>query len=163
MGYVDKNLLPDERIVHLGKLHWIIYVGPIISFLAFLFFYALASIMPEGSDEKTILAVMAFLTFIYSIPSFLSAWIKRISTELAITSKRVIAKFGFIKRNTIELNHSKVESFSVDQGIIGRLLGYGTLTINGTGGVHTPIPRVADPLEFRKQAAQVIDEQSKTN
>ena len=163
MGYVDNNLLPDERVIYLGKLHWVIYIGSIISFLVFLFFSVLSSTMAEGSDEKVIFFVMALLAFLYSIPSFLSSWIKRFSTELAITTKRVIAKFGFIRRNTIDLNHSKVESFSVDQGILGRLLGYGTLTINGTGGVHTPIPGVANPLEFRKQAILAVDEQSKTD
>ena len=157
MGYVDKNLLSDEDIIHLGKLHWVIYVWPIITFLIFLLFSAIAITLPEESDDKIFFVITTIMFFIVSISSLLSAWIKRFSTELAITSKRVIAKFGFIRRNTIELNHSKVESFSVNQGILGRLLGYGTLTINGTGGVHTPIPGVANPLEFRKQAIQAID------
>ena len=78
--------------------------------------------------------------FVKGIASFIEAWIARFSTELAVTTLRVIAKFGFIRRETIELNHVKVESFTIDQSVMGRILGYGTLTINGTGGIRTPIP-----------------------
>jgi len=90
-----------------------------------------------------------------------AALIKRISTELAVTSKRVIAKFGFIRRNTVELNHSKVESFHVEQGVLGRILGFGTLHINGTGGGITPIPNISDPLGFRRRAMEAIDDSQK--
>lgn len=85
------------------------------------------------------------------------AFVKRQSTELAVTSKRIIAKFGFIRRSTIELNHSKVESFHVEQGVLGRILGFGTLSINGTGGGITPIPGIGDPLGFRRKAMEAID------
>ena len=71
--------------------------------------------------------------------------------------RSVIAKFGFIKRSTIELNHSKVESFHVDQSVLGRIFGFGTLHINGTGGGITPIPNISDPLGFRRKAMEAID------
>ena len=64
---------------------------------------------------------------------------------------------GFIRRNTIELNHSKVESINVHQGIFGRIFDFGTLVINGTGGGKTPIPSIDSPLDFRKNAMQAID------
>ena len=89
--------------------------------------------------------------------SLIQAFITKVSTELAITTKRVIAKVGFIRRSTIELNHSKVESITVDQSILGRILDFGTLVINGTGGGKTPIPTVDSPLEFRRNAMQAID------
>jgi hypothetical protein len=85
------------------------------------------------------------------------ALIYHVSIELAVTSRRVISKFGFIRRSTIELNHKNVESFKVDQSIPVRLLDFGTVRINGTGGVSTPIPRIADPLEFRKVALTTIE------
>ena len=75
----------------------------------------------------------------------------------------MIAKFGFIRRSTIELLHGKVESFHVDQGILGRVLNFGTVVVNGTGGAKTPIPRIAAPLDFRRQALGVIEESQKSN
>jgi len=90
----------------------------------------------------------------------LVAFVNRQSTELAVTSKRIIAKFGFIRRYTFELNHGKVESIHVEQGVIDRILGVGTLHINGTGGGITPIPKISDPLGFRRKAMEAIDETS---
>ena len=85
---------------------------------------------------------------------------------LVVAAIYIIASFGLIQpfkefldtaRDTTELNHSKVESFTVHQPILGRIFGFGTLTINGTGGIAIPIPDVDDPLQFRKKAMQIID------
>jgi uncharacterized membrane protein YdbT with pleckstrin-like domain len=70
----------------------------------------------------------------------------------------IIAKVGLIRRSTIELNHQKVESMGIDQSIMGRIFNFGTLTINGTGGVRTPIPSISSPLEFRKKAMETIEQ-----
>ncbi len=73
-------------------------------------------------------------------------------TELVVTSKRVVAKRGLIGRQTTEMLHKKVESIAVHQSVLGRLLGYGTLVIHGTGGGAEAIPNIARPLEFRNAA-----------
>lgn len=95
---------------------------------------------------------------VLAITDLIKAFIFKISTELAITSKRVIAKVGFISRSTVELSHRKIESFNVDQSIYGRIFGFGTIVVCGTGGGKTPIPNIDDPLEFRRQAMKVADE-----
>jgi len=73
------------------------------------------------------------------------------TSEFAITTKRVIIKVGLISRNTLEMNLQKIETVNVNQGILGRMLGYGTITIVGTGGTKESFPRIANPLEFRKK------------
>jgi uncharacterized membrane protein YdbT with pleckstrin-like domain len=79
------------------------------------------------------------------------------SSEFAVTDKRVVAKLGFIERESLETLLSKIEAIGVDQGIVGRMLGYGTITITGTGGTEESFPRIADPLEFRRQIqSQVV-------
>ena len=78
------------------------------------------------------------------------AWLKRRSTELAVTNKRVIAKFGFIERRTIEINVARIESIQVEQTVMGRMLGYGTIVFSGAGTPQATISHIADPLAFRK-------------
>jgi uncharacterized membrane protein YdbT with pleckstrin-like domain len=73
------------------------------------------------------------------------------STEIAITNRRVIAKFGFIKRDTVEINLEKVEALKVEQGFLGRMLNYGTVFISGAGTSVAPIKDIADPLVFRRK------------
>jgi uncharacterized membrane protein YdbT with pleckstrin-like domain len=70
--------------------------------------------------------------------------------EFAVTSRRVIIKTGWISRRTIELNMSKVESVEVAQDIFARMLGYGTITVIGTGGTREPFSLINDPLGFRR-------------
>ena len=85
----------------------------------------------------------------------MSAFIQRWTTELVVTSQRVLAKVGFIKLKIWEINSSKVEGVQVDQSVLGRMLGYGTLTVKGTGSGIAPIKNVDDPLEFRKHVMTI--------
>ena len=88
----------------------------------------------------------------------LNVVVKVATTELALTNKRIIAKFGFIRRSTVELRLEKVESISINQGLLGRLLGYGTVVVKGTGGTGTPIPSIKKPLDFRRIVNNFLEE-----
>jgi uncharacterized membrane protein YdbT with pleckstrin-like domain len=146
MGYVDSNLMSGEQIVCKAKIHWFIFVQGVVLFVVGILLFSVI-------DSTIVGAIVIFL----AILSLLRAFIFRISTELAVTSKRVIAKWGLIRRNTIELNHSKVESFVINQSIFGRLFGFGTLVVNGTGGASAPIYNIDSPLVFRRNAMETID------
>lgn len=151
MGYVTNNLMPDERVLHVGKIHWFVFVSGTVMLL-------IAIGLFRADLEGDMVQVFGAILFILAMINLINAFIFKISTELAITSKRVIAKVGFISRSTIELNHKKVESFIVDQSIFGRIFGFGTIVVCGTGGGKTPIPNIDNPLEFRRQAMKVADE-----
>ena len=150
MGYVEKKVLYGESIVYKASIHWFIFVPGIVIFSLGVY---LSIIGAEGDTG----GVFGSIAIIIALVSLLRAMIFKFTTELAVTSKRVIAKVGLISLNTVELNHSKVESLNVDQSILGRVFGYGTLIINGTGGGKTPIPNIGSPLEFRREAMQAID------
>lgn len=145
MGYVDTNLVANEKVVRVGKVHWGIYIpGAIWAVLGTLLMIADAA--PVGVFFFMIGGLVLVRAFLYAY-----------STELAITDKRVIAKFGLVRRQTVELLHSKVEGLSVDQGILGRVLDFGTVVVNGTGSGRTPIRGISQPLEFRKSALAEIE------
>lgn len=151
MGYVESNLMRDERVVYQGHVHWFVFVPGVIFSLVGLLFLAASS----GNGAAVLIGAVILLFGFYRL---LSALLFKVTTELAVTTRRVIAKVGFISRNTVELNHSKVESFHVDQSITGRIFGFGTVVINGTGGGKTPIKMVSKPLDFRRQAMEVMDQ-----
>ena len=149
MGYVENSLGPGERVAARGTLHWWIFIhGSVVTTIG-------VGLVLSGHGE---LALIGGVVMVVGLASVLGAYINHISTELAVTNRRVIAKFGFIRRRTIELNHGKVEGFHVDQGVLGRMLNFGTVTVTGTGGMQTPIPLISDPLRFRALAMQQIDE-----
>ncbi|MBK7713772.1 MAG: PH domain-containing protein [Bacteroidales bacterium] len=81
---------------------------------------------------------------------FLAPLIDRWTSEFVITNRRIIIKTGFIARNTFEMNLSKIESVNVDQSFMGRIFGYGSMTIIGTGGTRESFHNISKPMEFRK-------------
>jgi uncharacterized membrane protein YdbT with pleckstrin-like domain len=157
MGYVNRNLMPNESVIHTGKIHWFVFVPGTFWFLVGWLFWIAAS---DLGEEGIVGIIIASLLMVFAIISLFKAFIFKISTELAITTRRVIAKTGFISRNTVELNHSKVESYNVDQSILGRIFGFGTVIVCGTGGGKTPVPNIDNPLAFRREAMNVADQVS---
>jgi uncharacterized membrane protein YdbT with pleckstrin-like domain len=148
MSYVDDHLLPGERVKYRGHLHKLIY--------------AWQAVFAAGA---TALAIWAFsagivwaglLGIALGFLPLLVAHIKYTSSEFAVTDKRVIIKVGWIRRRTLETMLDQVEAIGVDQSIVGRMLGFGTITVAGTGGTKEAFANIARPLEFRRQVqAQV--------
>lgn len=143
MKYIQEQLLADERIVYTTTLHWIIWAPTVIVGLI-----ALALIKSTG-------AIILVLPLLFG----LSVFINYKTSEFGITNKRVIMKMGFIRRKSLELLLAKVEGIQVDQGIIGRMLNYGTIVVGGTGGSKTPFPKVKEPMEFRRKVNELVSGQ----
>jgi uncharacterized membrane protein YdbT with pleckstrin-like domain len=139
MSYVQSVITPGEVLIAQAKTHWFIYVGPACWLMLSL--VLMVFVLPLG-----------VVLLVLSLVLFLRGWLYSYSTELAVTSKRIIAKFGFIRRSTVELRHDKVESLQVEQGIIGRIFDFGSIVVTGSGGTHAPIPYISHPLRFRSAA-----------
>jgi membrane protein YdbS with pleckstrin-like domain len=153
MSYLDDHLLAGERIVYRAHLHWIIFGT---SILVILLGVALAIVLRLFDPEYWYLgAVLAGIGLLLAIPPA----VRYTSSEFAVTDKRVLAKHGFIQRESIETLLSKVEAIEVDQGVIGRVMGFGSISITGTGGTEESFPMISSPLEFRRQIQSQIVEQ----
>ena len=154
MSYVERVLQPGETLLHKSKLHWLIYL-PVLPFLAILVLgLALYSAMQgSAADANAALLPQGLLAVgaVGTIITWLRAWIRRVSTELAVTDRRVIFKRGLIRRHTVEMNMDKVESVDVDQSILGRIFNYGDVTVRGTGASIEPLRMIGDPLHFRSR------------
>ena len=101
-------------------------------------------------DENVVYEAKNHWIIFISLKSFLTLFISPLienwTSEYAITNKRVIIKIGLISRKTLEMNLSKIESVNVDQSIFGRILGYGAITIIGTGGTRETFSDLANPI-----------------
>jgi len=82
---------------------------------------------------------------------WISPIIRQKTSEFVITNKRIIMKTGLISRKTFEMNLQKIESVNVDQTFWGRLLGFGTVSIVGTGGSRESFADISEPLLFRRK------------
>ena len=143
MSYVEANLMQGEQIVYQTSLHWLMYFWPIV--LAVVGLFMLLGVPALGLIVLALAALLGVVVFITVH-----------NAEFAVTNKRVIMKTGWLNRRSLELLLSKIESIAVDQGFAGKLWGYGTIVLSGTGGSHEPFQNISDPFEFRKQVQEEI-------
>lgn len=120
MSYIQNSLGQNERIVREAHFHWS---------------YTLGAILLAGT----------VIGLIFAIPMFVRLW----TTEIAVTSHRLIKKTGLVSLHTEELSINNIEGVRVDQGFWGRVLGFGHLRIEGTGVDKIELPPIADPVAFR--------------
>ncbi len=146
MSYLDKILQPDEHVVVIGKKHWIIYLPGIAVLVLALLIELCREVLPGIGFAIQILAV---IVAIIAIVLLFREWFDQWNTEIVVTNKRVVYKKGFISRFTREMNMEKIESVAVDQNLPGRVFGYGTVDIRGTGAGIEQLRGIASPLELR--------------
>jgi uncharacterized membrane protein YdbT with pleckstrin-like domain len=142
-SYIEQILEPGEQIRQWAHLHWFTYVS------AWILLMIVGAIVGNALASGTLPAYAVIVPLLLLLLAF--AIVLRISTtEIAVTNRRVIKKTGLIARTTRETNISKIESVDVAQSILGRMFGYATVAIRGTGIGHTSFDYIADPLSFRR-------------
>lgn len=162
MSYVEKNLAPGETVIYETRLHWIVMLGHLIVACfftlagAFLLYYALTRPEIELRNSHLIKGGGVAL-FVFAAVIVLMGIFRRNATEMGVTNRRVVVKTGLASRRTVEMLLNKVESIEVSESPLGRMLGYGTVMLIGTGGTPEPFDRIAQPLEFRSQVQQQIE------
>ena len=147
MAYVHSVLQPGETVKMIGRFHWVIFVRAVLVAIAGALILAFSS--KVGQRMTDILVITGWIVVGVGALMFMRAWMKRSMTELSVTNHRVIFKRGFIWRHTVEMNMDKVETVDVDQSILGRILGYGTIRILGTGQGIEGLSKVGSPIELR--------------
>ena len=155
MGYIEDNLVPGEEIIVKARVHWGVFVSPI---LLIILFCLLTLVSAAGDPESSSVCVGVSILFMLAagLQAF-GVFVNYATTEFGLTNQRIIAKTGVVRRHSLELMLSKVESVNVRQPIVGRILGYGTIVVTGSGGTKEAFPNIAKPMELRqKTAAQLL-------
>jgi len=158
VGYVERHLLAGERVVYKTRLHWVLFVKPALVVLAGMILMVL---LRQVQDPPWLWIFGAAVVLIGLVWAFVH-YVEVMTSEFAVTTSRLILKVGLISRYTTELLLAKVESIGVQQGLIGRVLNYGDLTVTGTGGAREIFRRVRDPIGFRNHVQQASLEAGST-
>jgi uncharacterized membrane protein YdbT with pleckstrin-like domain len=170
LSYVEKHLIPGETIQYQTKLHWIVMLGHVAIAVVFelLAITLLVTSFSRPAGTKAMPShgaehVGALICFLVGAALFCIGLLKRSVTEMAVTNKRVIVKTGLTERRTTEILLSRIESVVVDEPAIGRILGYGTVIVRGTGGTPEVFQKIQNPLKFREQVQSQIAGDRKAN
>ena len=158
MSYIRDNLMPNEKVIFSARVHPAILTPAGISFIAFIAFAV--SGLRQDEISKWFSFLIAGMFFLITIRLVLEALVALLTTEFAVTNRRVIAKTGFIHRRTLELLIPKIESIAVYQNIVGRMFNFGSVTVIGTGGTRERFGAIAEPVAVRRKLNQVIENYS---
>src|SRR5271169_6702385 len=134
---------------YVRQLHWVVFLRTILLLIVGVILAGAAVSTSDNQNVSLACGIAAVLFALLALGAGLRAFIRRATTELAITDHRIIYKTGLLARHTVEMNRDKVESVDVDQTLLGRIFGYGTIVVRGTGGSLEPIRNIGDPLTFR--------------
>jgi hypothetical protein len=161
LSYAEEHLIAGETVQYETKLHWIVMLGHIlVAALLVLFglglFMAPLGMAKGGGASSAALRWIGFGFVAGAAIPFGVGFLRRKATEMAVTNKRVIVKSGLVDRRTIELLLPRIESVAVEEPALGRLLGYGTVIVRGTGGTPEVFEKISRPLEFREQVQRQI-------
>lgn len=121
MAYIDESLSAGEEIAGLFEQHWVVRIPMVI-----------------------------WLLLVITFPLAIYEYLRVRYTELGVTNKRVICKTGIISRKSEEMKLASIETVEIDQGILGRILGYGNIHVSGRGISDVVLRNVADPMAVKR-------------
>lgn len=145
MSYVDRHLLRHEHVLYRARLTRTVFAWPATLLLV-------AAGLPLAGATPGLAALLALIALFYA----LGAWMRYVGAEFALTDQRVIMKLGLIRRTSLEILLDRVEGLIIEQGVAGRIFGFGSVWIVGTGGTRDPFHRIADPLGFRRAVQEQL-------
>lgn len=164
MGYIEDNLIPGEKVLYKTRIHWIVllrplFFGVLLASVGVALLFVNTSARLTGAERQAMLLSGTAMLVIGGI-IIGAGMMRRNATEVAVSNKRVLIKTGLYSRRSIEVMLPKVESIGVEEPALGRLIGYGSVTVRGTGGTYETFHLISHPNEFRRQVQQQIGQPS---
>lgn len=154
MSYVSRTLGSKEKVLFLTGYHWLYWLGVAIITLPLI---VVAIVwLPSGGLGYLYLALTV-------VPFFYGAYyfVHGIALEVAVTTDRFVKKTGLISITSEEVSLDKIEEVNVAETILGRIFGYGSVDVHGTGAGAIHVRMVTDPVRLRREI-QTAREQLKT-
>ncbi len=144
MSYVSRTLGKSEKILFSTGYHWLYWLG--VALLTGPFIVIALAGIPYQTREIFLLLLTA-IPFVYGVFRFIHG----IALEIAVTTDRFVKKSGLISIKTEEVSLDKIEEVNIEESIVGRIFGYGTIFVHGTGAGNIRVNLVRDPVNLRRE------------
>ena len=160
MNYINKTLMADEQLLYYTHPHGVVFFPPVLWLLLAIFLPLVntgdaAGFAVFGHTLCEWVTRLALLMVVYSFFSSLASYM---TSEYAITNRRIIMKTGLIRRNAFEIFLQRIESVQVAQSVFGRIMNYGIVTIGGVGGSKDMFYYIPRPLVFRQKIQERLEQ-----
>ena len=149
MSYIDRNLLPDERILFRTRKHIIIFLFPLL----FLIFSIYAGVYIRSNP---ILVRLEWAPWLVTAIWWAAVGIEYTTSEFAVTNKRLMMREGFFYRHALEMRLATISQVNIVQSLLGQLLDYGAIMINAFGA-NDSFSYIGKPYLFQKYVNEELD------
>jgi len=149
MSYIEQSLADNERLIYRAHFHWLYRLaawGLLIASLVGAF------IVNSQDYPPWLAAALIGCGFLFFLSIMVPIW----AQQIAVTNQRIIHRRGLVRRSTEELQLSAVEEVRLEQGILGRLFGFGRIIVSGTGIEDLRLPALAEPVRLRRKLQEAI-------
>lgn len=141
MSYIQNNLQAGEEIKYKADIHWYIFAYPVILLLLSAFF---------SSAQTGLFYYVSILLLLSGLFQLIKRILLKMGAEYVVTNKKVILKSGILNRDALELVLNKSEGIRINQSLMGRMLGFGSIVVT-TGGVTNKFDFITNPIKFRNE------------
>ena len=155
MSYIDQSLGDGETVIARAHFHWLYNLSawlqlllPAVVFVAVLSWAGQQPNYLDTGNPVTWAIALVGLWLLMGVIAFLRLMIRKWTTEIGVTSHRFVEKYGAMSRRTNEIALPNIEGVKMSQSLMGRVFGYGTIRIEGTGVDAVTTPEIADPVGF---------------
>lgn len=141
---LEKMLVKGEEVIVLAQIHPALYWKS-VAVLIFAVLMLLIGIVPFFMLFSVVGAIMlciAILTQHYLL--------------LAVTNKRVLARYGLLQMDVVDIRLSKIESIDLERMLTGHMFGYANVVVMGTGQRVIRIPYISNAEDFRRFYNQMV-------
>ncbi len=140
---LERMMVSGEEIILRARLHGAIYWKSIaVLLLALLMFFV---IPPFG-----------FLLGAVGVVMLCTAILTQHYLLLAITNKRVLARYGLLQMDVVDIRLSKIESIDLERMLPGHLFGYASVVVAGTGQRLIRVPYIGNAESFRRYYNEMV-------
>lgn len=175
MSYIKQSLTPDEQLIHIGRFHWMYSVNAILSILSSFFicvgilwasiffmenYWSYFTRTPFQFQSETgigklrelhpAIKLLVVMIFALGLLRFAHMMVIQVTTEIAVTTSRIVYKRGLVARYVGEMSIDRIEGVNVLQTVFGRIFNYGRIMVRGMGVGEVILPPIADPIKFRR-------------
>ncbi len=159
MGYLEDLLASNEKVVYSTRKHW---VAPLMATVTGTLLTAgglvamFGQLFAEAAWLDNLLRYGGLVALLVGLALLGRAFVVWWSEEYVVTNQKVMKVSGILRKTTEGSALEKINDIMIEQPLIGRWLGYGTLRVlTAADESNLTYTRMREPMEFRKA---ILDE-----
>ena len=152
MGYINSLMGRNEKIVFIDRQHWLVLVWALLVDLLVAVFIVAAAVILAGLNDKLGFLMVLIVLVVFPVVHFVVRFLNWYNEQYLVTNRRVIKIRGVINKLVSDSSLEKVNDVVLEQSIVGRILGYGTVQIITGSDIGVDIfKHIARPVHFKTE------------